>query len=424
MMLRWVLPASGALSVALIVLSAAMALGGSGSHLPKRPTVNVAAIQPDEGSGADPSATGVIMARSNSNGTLYHFSPDGKQWSMSQDNAYRPLTSPSGRWQAFKNCTGQGQPCQLLIWDTRDQSSQPRPVALAGGLRDGLWSPSDDVLAALGEDGSVALVDPASLRVTPVGSGVTAFAWTARGTLLFATYDAPNAALWLAQGGRTRQLTALTSPVMNFVASPDGGRVAFVQDGADGWQLVTASGDGAVAAAGNLGRAYSFSIAVTRAPDSVAISWSPDGRLLSASPATSPFVMFLMPSDGSAGPRAFYPNEGYAGEMKWSPDGSQLAISTYSLDRKQHNVYVLDSVESAQLRFLMDGCIIFWSPDGRFLVAKREPHDLGIGAVRVADGLRWTVSDMRLTPAAWGADDATATKLAQGPARGIGGLGK
>jgi hypothetical protein len=121
--------------------------------------------------------------------------------------------------------------------------------------------------------------------------------------------------------------------------------------------------------------------------------------------------MHILATDGLAAPHAYYLREGYAGEMKWSPDGSQLAISTYSLDRKEHNVYLLGSLRSNELRFLNDGCLIFWSPDGRFIVAKREPHDLGVAAIRVSDGLSWTVTKIKMTPASWGTDEAAALKL-------------
>jgi dipeptidyl aminopeptidase/acylaminoacyl peptidase len=113
----------------------------------------------------------------------------------------------------------------------------------------------------------------------------------------------------------------------------------------------------------------------------------------------------------------FFFEEGYAGELAWSPDGTQLAISTYSLDRTQHEVYVMDISAGSAPRHLLDGCKIVWSPDGQFVAVKREPHDAtGVAAIRVETGFHWSLTtDPQFVPLSWGEDMEAALALAAKP---------
>lgn len=421
--MRWrvFLLASSLVSLAAILASVYVAVRRDAPD-PAAPAA-VTVIEPDEVV-PDPSADGVIVLRSSN--LLYRFTPDGAELGRAQENTYRPATSASGRWQAFRHCLG-NTPCQLLFWNATlpAEGQTPQPVELAAGLRDAAWSPVGEVLAALDDDGGIMLVEPSTRSVTTLGAGATAFAWTSDGGLVFATLDAATDTplLWLARDGSVRGIYKVASVLTGFVPSPDGRRLAFAQDDALGWQLLTVDGAGVVQLVANAGRLLS-SPPGQRAPGSLAISWSPDGSRIAFSPVAWPFVMHIALSDGSGEPLTYYLREGYAGEMKWSPDGSQMVLSTYSLNRKEHNLYLLESLSSKELRFLGDGCLVFWSPGGRFVVAKREPHDLGVAAIRVDDGYSWPVTALKMTPASWGTDEATALKLAEGPPRGIGGLGK
>jgi dipeptidyl aminopeptidase/acylaminoacyl peptidase len=99
--------------------------------------------------------------------------------------------------------------------------------------------------------------------------------------------------------------------------------------------------------------------------------------------------------------------EGYAGELAWSPDGKHLAISTYSPDRTQHEIYMMNLIDGPSApRHLLDGCKIAWSPDGQFIAVKREPHDAtGVSAIRVDSGYNWLITEQpALIPIAWGVD--------------------
>ena len=109
--------------------------------------------------------------------------------------------------------------------------------------------------------------------------------------------------------------------------------------------------------------------------------------------------------------------EGYAGEIAWSPDGAALAISTYSLDRTQHEVYVLEWGVDRVPRHLLDGCKIVWSPDGKFVAVKREPYkDPGLAVIRVDSGFHWPLTEQpSFIPLTWGVDEEQAVALAAKP---------
>ena len=149
----------------------------------------------------------------------------------------------------------------------------------------------------------------------------------------------------------------------------------------------------------------------------LAVAWSPSGRQIAVGPVDAPYVMYLIEPDSKTLVRAYSFDEGYAGELSWSPDGTQLAISTYSPDRTRHEVYVMDVASDGAPRHLLDGCKIVWSPDSRFVAVKREPHDAtGVAAIRVDTGYHWALSQSpQFIPVSWGADQQTAVALASQP---------
>ena len=76
--------------------------------------------------------------------------------------------------------------------------------------------------------------------------------------------------------------------------------------------------------------------------------------------------------------------EGYPGEIKWRPDGGELAVSTYDPQRTRHEVYIVEPATGVA-RHLIPGCIIVWSPDGRFMAVHKD-HEHGIVVADVATG--------------------------------------
>jgi Tol biopolymer transport system component len=130
------------------------------------------------------------------------------------------------------------------------------------------------------------------------------------------------------------------------------------------------------------------------------VAWSPDGtRLAFGGGIEAPYTMTIVDLvSGAAAWTQFA--EGYPGEIKWSPDGTQVAVSTYDADRTRHEVYIVDPATGAS-RHVSSGCVIVWSPDGRFLAQhiEREP---GLAIVDIATGeYGFLTREQFDTPMAW-----------------------
>ena len=163
------------------------------------------------------------------------------------------------------------------------------------------------------------------------------------------------------------------------VVAPDGSRAARVVRSADGVSLVAS-------APGLLDRG--FYLAAPSDPALVAggkgaarevagiplvVAWSPDSKKLAYGSITGePYALQVVEPFGVGSPRFYEVAGGYVGEVAWSPDGRYLAVSTYSLDRKNHTVFVLDTSTNA-LAKVSDGCHLTWSPDGKYLAIHRDP---------------------------------------------------
>jgi Tol biopolymer transport system component len=307
------------------------------------------------------------------------------------------------------------------------QSWQPAEltVPLAAPFLSGEWAPSANVFAALDTEGNLYLVPPDTRAARVVKPDVTAYAWAAGDRLVFATDDAGKAGIWRSStSGAWAELARVQSPVIQFFPSPDAEELAFAQDDAAGWTLMSVNATGGrLRDFGNLGQENSLAKAPT-----FAVAWSPDGSRLAVGPITEPFTLYvLQPGVSGAEVSSYKLEKGYAGELKWAPDGSQLAISTYAPNRVWHEAFVLsmDRLDSGP-RFLLDGCEIVWSPDGLFIAVKREASRAqAMAAVRVATGEYWHVLNLpNLVPVAWGPDSDTATQQALQPVRRSGQLGK
>ena len=156
-----------------------------------------------------------------------------------------------------------------------------------------------------------------------------------------------------------------------------------------------------------------------------AIAWSHDQRYVAVGPIAAPYSLYVLDTLNGELAATYEFEEGYAGELVWSPAANHLAISTYSPDRLRHEVYVVDPAVDAGPRHLASGCRIVWSPDGGFLAAKAEPHTFGTVAVNVDTGHTWRLTPRPgMTPVAWGLDQQSALDLVQIPGRSAAVLGK
>ena len=405
MNLKTMLLLSGAAAAGVIVMAAAVVLTGSEPMGP--PDDAAAALQPD------PAAIGVIVTTHN--GSYYTLTPSGELGYVSQPLLLPSGISSDGLWQAG------------IEWDEKEESAYLSVYYLVSDALDGKgsllvhlpaalsvaeWAPQAALLVGLDESGALYLVDPGASETTLVAENVTAYAWANGDRLIYATQDNSGARLFGldAARGPARELASLAGPITEFHVSPERNQVVFAQDGSDGWRLLSLDPQtDVIKDYGSLGSATRP--VLEEAPE-MAVAWSPSGRQFAVGPVSSPYVMYVVEAvgdwKGAYSTHAF--EEGYAGEMTWSPDGTRLAISTYSPDRTRHEVYVMDVSARGGPRHLLDGCKIVWSPDGKFIAVKREPHNAnGVSAIRVATGFNWLVAEQpALVPLAWGRDEQDA----------------
>ncbi|MCH7512321.1 MAG: PD40 domain-containing protein [Chloroflexi bacterium] len=141
-----------------------------------------------------------------------------------------------------------------------------------------------------------------------------------------------------------------------------------------------------------------------RAADGVPLlaAWSPDGSRLAYGTAIDGQDVFHIAESSAWSERSYGLSDGFVGELAWSPDGEHVAISSYSRDGKDHTVYVV-AVDGDEMTKLVDGCLIVWSPDSRYLAVHRDPYyEPGLWVFSI-DGLeRHQLSDeVGATALAW-----------------------
>jgi dipeptidyl aminopeptidase/acylaminoacyl peptidase len=408
---------AGGVAVAGIVVAAAVVLTGS-EPMARPVTPRLSATELEQQAPPDPAASGVIVATRQ--GQRYTLTPGGDRDAVYGLALPPDGVSPDGLWQAGIDCDDSG--CRVAIFDMKhpnDPDMQKR-VELGGSFLAGEWARDASLLAAQDEDGGLYLVDPVSGDASLLGQRVTAYAWGAGDRLVFASQDDSGARLWgLDELGRPVGLASLAGPVDRFYVSPQRDQLVFTQDSPAGWSLLGLD----VAASqiedyGHIGAIMGWSNSkAPRVAPQLAIAWSPDGNVFAVGPVSYPYSLHLVAPGSGQLVTTYYFDEGYAGELAWSPDGMRLAISTYSLDRKQHEVYVLDVAAGEAPRHLLDGCKIVWSPDGNFIAVKREPHDAtGIAAIRVDTAYHWALTTHEdLFPVSWGTDADKALALSLKP---------
>ena len=134
-------------------------------------------------------------------------------------------------------------------------------------------------------------------------------------------------------------------------------------------------------------------------------SWSPDGALLAFGSVNGFPYTLNVASIGSASPLRFEVGGDYVGEAVWSHDGRYLAVSSYTIDRSHHTVFIWDR-ETGGLRQLIDGCHIVWSPDSSYLVIHRDPYEQpGVSVVSIdGEHVRSLSDDPYAFPSAWVAE--------------------
>lgn len=424
-MLHRALLLTGAAALAAILGLVAVVLDASPSEPGgvEQAAVAIQSVAPDGNEAPDPTARGVVIL--SQQGQLYSYTPDGEAVSGPFFPSAFDGTSPNGAWQAMQVCTD-GR-CELAIMPANSgppaDATEAYTYRLDGVFVSGEWSRSGASFAAVDDTGSLYLIEPFSGEVSVVQACcVTAYTWTSQDELLIAG-EGKWRESWLALTAEGQQITRISThgaPITRFYESPDATQFAFAQSTGDGLGLSvfdTATGlvtDFGMIHEGQADEGVPF-----------AIAWSPDQRYIAVGPVAAPYNLLVLDArHGTVVARHSF-EEGYAGELVWSPVENKLAISTYSPDRLRHEVYVVDVADGEAPRHLLGGCRIVWSPDGQFLAAKAEPHSLGAAAVNVDTGHYWQLAAISgLTPVAWGEDEASARLLINTPGRSAAVLGK
>lgn len=136
------------------------------------------------------------------------------------------------------------------------------------------------------------------------------------------------------------------------------------------------------------------------------VAWSPDSKMLAFGSITGePYTLGILRYPEWSQPSIAYSevSGGYVGELAWSPDGTQLAISTYSMDRLNHSVLIADP-NGGNVRILSDGCHITWSPDSQYVAVHRDPGaETGAWVIAAADYAdRWAITrEVQAFPLTW-----------------------
>jgi hypothetical protein len=307
--------------------------------------------------------------------------------------------SDDGVWQERLDCGDDGG-CDIALV-TRDG----RVTQIAGryAVWSASWQPGAHAYAAavsppgaLFAEQIIVIDDAASSDVRVAYEGrVEAFAWYGDDSLLVAVQGESGAThLERVDRNGIRALGIVDAPIAWLYASPDGETFAFTQSKRDGWHLSAVNvHTETVRDYGLMGSDGAGAVPVTLSQEvksPMAVAWSPDGsRIAFGGGWEPPYGMTIVDLRTGDVARTEFP-KGYPGEMRWNSAGTQVAVSTYDPERTHHETWVVEAETGAGVH-LMDGCIIVWSPDDRFLAVHGEDV-IGISIVDVATGAR-----MRLT---------------------------
>jgi Tol biopolymer transport system component len=252
------------------------------------------------------------------------------------------------------------------------RSADGNPVATTLGVGQPFylsWSPEGQHLLVHVGSKSLGTLDLEGNPLVPIGDAPGIFqapVWLADGRMVYAATAKDRQTLVVRDGNRVKELVAFEGSI-EFVANPDGTRIAYrVDDG---------SGLGGIDV---VDVRSARSRTVTDTPTS-AFHWSPDGRrllLMTMEEGDDPTVHRWQVWDGKVatriGPtflpsptfwRDYVPFYGqFAQSMTlWSPDGSSFAFA--GLIRGRAGIWVQD-LNAGEPTFVLDGgSVVAWSPE-------------------------------------------------------------
>ena len=322
-------------------------------------------------------------------------------------------SSDDGVWRYNMRCNDNGTGCQISL------HTRGGRFTLLGGSYDSpvaKWQPGGHALAITdapeGAAARIFVIDDPSVPIARLAYDaedgvVAAFEWSGDDLLIALHVGGARQLQLVSRTGSIRAVAELSASVSYFYPSPDGRTFAFTQSDPAGWHLMTVDAlKETVVDLGPMGFGGPGAVPVVSAPENqgkggpMYVAWSPDGsKLAFGGGFEPPYIMTTVNVASGAEAKTEFPS-GYPGEIKWSLDGATLAVSTYDAERTHHETWVVDPDTGAG-RHLMDGCIIVWSPDSRFLAVHGEDVH-GIALIDVISGARMQLTDSQAdAPVSW-----------------------
>ncbi len=351
--------------------------------------------------------------------------PSGDEIAHTPQDIVTGSTSPDGLWTLVQSCAeplpgADASACELRF-ARRDGQTRAIPID-AGGIVE--WSPTGHSVAIALPNFSrltriMTIIDPATsepeIAYDFAGdeSHIDAFTWlrlrTPQGDqidqLLVALNTGTNTQLQVVSFGSgygiRNEGDLGAGMVTRFYPSPDGHTFAFAQSRDDGWRMFTYSvGPEGLRDLGAMGVGSPDVSAPGALKLAFYIAWSPDSRRLAFGGGLAPpYTMTTIDFTTNTTVVTEFPF-GYPGEIRWSPSGDAIAVSTYHQEPVRHELYVIDPSTGAA-RHVGSGCHVIWSPDGRHLAAKGEALP-GVSIIDAATAETWRLTHVRHhAPLSW-----------------------
>jgi WD40 repeat protein len=290
--------------------------------------------------------------------------------------------SPDGRMLAYG-----GEDSSIALWSLTQRAETARLKGHGDVVQSLAFSPDGAMLASASSDTTIRLWDVQRRSTTTTlsahSNSVMSVAFTEDGRTLVSGSEDATAALW-----DIRPLATDSHPGLKVVYRPDGAQLAQITgDGRDREALVfwnTARGR----------REAEFNRDLSRTPQVVGITYSPDGSLLAENTYRS---VSLWDTALHRRVATLHDRGTMASRVVFSPDGHRLAAIFQSLEKEESTVVLWDVARRAVITRLPNpnrrlGNLAF-SPDGKTLALTEIEHLDNSPSSLVVNGLvLWDVN--------------------------------